>query len=90
MTKTGQASLNRSGGFDQHLQAHKSFSGGFDAACQPNELEPSLHNVVGTPVAGNNMCRLSSPHDLALSTPGELVESRFEGALLYLLARMGL
>jgi hypothetical protein len=60
------------------------------AACQPDELEASLHDVVGTPVAGNNMSRLSSPHNFALSAPGELVKCRFEGALLNFLARMGL
>ena len=66
-------SLNCSGGLDQRLQAHKSFSGRLHAACQPDELEASLHDVVGAPVARNNMYRLPSPDRLSLSAPGELV-----------------
>ena len=77
------------GRLDQLLQANEPFSSCFDATCQPNEMQTSFHDVVGAPVAGNHRSGLAPPYTFLLP-PGEFVKRRLEGALVYLLTRMGL
>jgi len=84
---TTRALINCLRHLDQFGQTDESFSGCLDAARQLDEVEASLHYVIGATVTGKNMSRLPSPHGLLLPA-SEFVERGLESALIYFLTRV--